>query len=78
MLASPSDKFIQDLYVFLHVVDIGRLFAVEDGKGGDWGAVVDVGAPGLDEAADEEDFEEGICIFEEFECAARLDEFCSE
>lgn len=72
----PSDEFIEDFNVFLQVLDRCRILCVEDSEGGGGCTVIDVGATGLNEAADEDDFEEGVCIFQELERGSSLYEFC--
>jgi Ribonuclease G/E len=52
-----------------------RLFGIEYGKRRDGGTILDVIASRLEEATDEDDFKESICIFEKFEGGTGLDEF---
>ena len=57
----------------LHVRHLHWLFGVED-RERRWGStVVDVAAARLEEAADEEDLKEGICILEELELSTGCD-----
>ena len=68
----PSDEFVEDFYVFLQVFDRCRVLCAEDGEGGSGCTIIDVGTAGLDETTDEDDFEEGICIFQEFKSGSSL------
>ena len=70
---SPADQLVEHLDILLHVRHLHRLLGVDDGERGERGAVVDVLAAGLEEAADEEEFEEGVCILEKLERRAGLD-----
>lgn len=74
----PSDELVEDLDVFLQVLDRCRVLCAEDGEGGCGCTVIDVRTAGLDEAADEDEFEEGICILQELECRSSLYELCSK
>jgi hypothetical protein len=69
----PPDKFVKHLNILLYVIHLGRLLCIEDGKRRDRGTIIDVATTGLDETANEQDFKERICIFEEFESTASLD-----
>lgn len=71
----PSDELVEDVDVLLYLINLCRLFGIEYGKRRDGGAIVEVVASRLEKAADEDDFKEGVCIFEEFEGGAGLDEF---
>ena len=62
---SPSDKFVQDLDILLHVRHLHRLLGVEERERRERCAVFDVLAAGLEKAANEEDLEEGVCILQE-------------
>lgn len=72
----PANEFIEDINVLLYLIDLCRLLGVEDGEGGYGSTVIDVTTSWLEEATDEDDFEEGICIFEEFKGGACLYELC--
>ena len=61
------------LLVLVEEAEVVSLLGVDDGERGERGAVVDVLAAGLEEAADEEEFEEGVCILEELERGSGLD-----
>ena len=74
----PSDEFVKDFDVFLQVLDRCRVLCVEDSEWRSGCTIIDVGTAGLDEATDEDDFEEGICIFQELECGSSLYELCGE
>ena len=67
MLDAPSDKLVEDFNVFAQLFYLGRFFGIEYGEGAGGRAIVDVATSWLNEATDEEGFEESICIFEEFE-----------
>jgi hypothetical protein len=70
----PPDELVEDLDVLFQVIYLGRLLGVEYGERGDGCAVIDVATAGLDKTADKDNLEEGICVFEEFEGRACLDE----
>lgn len=74
----PSDEFVQDFDVSLQVIDRCRVLCIEYGEGGRGCPVIDVRTARLDEAADKDDFEEGVCIFQELECRSSLYELCSK
>ena len=74
----PSDELVEDFDVFLQLFDRCRVLCIEDGEGGCGCTVIDVGTAGLDEATDEDDFKEGICIFQELECGSSLYELCGK
>lgn len=63
----PPDKLVEDIDILLQLVDFYGLFGVDDRERALSWRVIDVAASRLEEAADEEDLEERICIFEEFE-----------
>ena len=62
---SPADQLVEHLDILLHVRHLHRLLGVDDGERRERGAVVDVLAAGLEEAADEEEFEEGDGVQED-------------
>lgn len=68
----PSDKFIEDLDVFLYVIHLDRLLCVEYREGRYRGTVINITASGLDKTANEDDFEEAIGIFKEFKLRTGL------
>lgn len=70
---APSDEFVENVDILLHLCQVHGLFGVDDGEGRDRGTVFDEAAAWLEEASDEEDLEEGVCILEEFEGGACLD-----
>jgi len=74
----PSDEFVEDLNVFLQVLDRCRVLCVKDGERRGGCTIIDVGTAGLNKAADKDDFEKGICIFQELECGSSLNELCSK
>lgn len=74
----PSDEFVEDFDVFLQVLDRCRVLCIEDGEGGCGCPIIDVRTAGLDKAADEDDFEEGVCIFQELEGGSSLYELRSK
>jgi hypothetical protein len=69
----PSDKLVEDADILLHVGDFDGFLGIEDREGGGRCAIVDIAASGLEETADEQDFEEGICILEKLELATCCD-----
>ena len=71
----PPNKLVKDFYVFLDIINLWRFFCVENGERRDGGVVVDVASTWLEEAADQKDFKECICIFEEFKGGSCADEF---
>lgn len=74
----PSDELVEHFDVFLQLLYRCGVLCIEDGKGGRGCTVIDIGTTGLDEAADEDDFKEGICILQKLECGSGLHEFCSK
>ena len=72
---TPSDEFVQDFDIFLYLHHIHGLLGVEDREWRRWGAILDIAASGLEEPANEEDFEKCIGIFQEFKCGSGLNEF---
>ena len=69
---APPDEFVEYFDVFLYVIDFGGFHCVEDREWRNRRTVVDVASTGLDEPTDEQYFEQGVCIFEEFESRASL------
>lgn len=69
----PPDKFVENFNILLYVVHLNRVFRIEDGKWGQWSPIIKVSPTGLEETADQNDFEERICVFQEFERRTRLD-----
>jgi len=62
---APSDKFIENLDVFLDVFYRGRLLCVEERERRHGRAILDVATSWLEQTADKDDLEECICIFKE-------------
>ena len=69
----PSDEFIENLDVFFQVIDLRRIFRIEDSKGRDGSSIVDIASAWLEETANKDDFEECICILEKLESGTCLD-----
>ena len=65
--SAPSDKLVENLDILLYVFDLCWFLCIEDRERRDWGAVIDVAAAWLEETADKDDLEEGVCILEELE-----------
>ena len=72
----PSDEFVEDLDVLLHLVHLNGLFGVEYRKWRYWGTVIDIAPSRLEETANEYDFEKSVCIFKEFKLSTSLRELC--
>jgi hypothetical protein len=70
----PPDQLVEDLDKLLYLVGLGGDLDLKEGEGGRRSLCVEVQATGLEKAADEEDVEECVCIFEEFEGRSGLDE----
>jgi hypothetical protein len=70
---TPANEFVEHVNVLLYLLHLGGILGVEDGEGRFGCAILDVGSAWLDEAADEDDLEKSICIFEELESGACLD-----
>lgn len=70
---SPPNEFVQNLDILLHVCHLHRLLGVEKREGRERRAIVDILTTGLEEATDEEDLEQGVCILQILESRASLD-----
>jgi hypothetical protein len=70
----PPDQLVEDLDELLYLVGLGGGLDLKEGEGRRGSLCVEVHATGLDKAADEEDVEECIRIFEEFQGRSGLDE----
>jgi hypothetical protein len=69
----PSDEFVENLDVFFQVIDLRRISRIEDSKGRDGSSIVDIASAWLEETANEDDFEECICILEKLKSGTCLD-----
>ena len=70
----PANQFVQDISIFLHLVDLYRLWSLQDREWRERCAVVFISSAWLEETANEKDFKESIGIFEKFERRSCLDE----
>lgn len=70
----PPDKLVEDLDKLLYLIDLGGGLDLKEGEGRRRAVCIEVQASGLEEAAHEEDVEEGVRIFEEFQGRSCLDE----
>jgi len=71
---SPPDQLVKDLDKLLYLIDLGGGFDLKEREGGRGALCVEVQTAGLEKAADDEDVEKSIGIFEEFQCRSCLDE----
>ena len=71
---SPPDQLVKDLDKLLYLIDLGGGFDLKEREGGRGALCVEVQTAGLEKAADNEDVEKSIGIFEEFQCRSCLDE----
>ena len=71
---SPPDKLVKNLDKLLYVIDLGGGADLKEREGRCGALCIEVRAAGLEKAADNEDVEEGVSIFEEFQCRSCLDE----
>ena len=71
---APSDEFVENLHVVLYVVELRRLFRLEDGEWRCSAILIEVVSTWLQQTADDEDIEESIGIFQKFEGRSCLDE----
>jgi hypothetical protein len=69
---SPSNKFVEDVDVFLDFFCLYGFFCFEDSEWRHGCAILDIAATWLEQTTDEYDFKEGIGIFEEFKSRASL------
>ena len=72
---SPPDKLVKDLDKLLYIIDLGGGFDLKEREGGCGTFCVEIRAARLEKAADNEDVEKGVGIFEEFQCRSGLNEF---
>lgn len=70
----PPDQLVKDLDKLLYLIDLGGGLDLKEGEGRCRALCVEVRAAGLEKAADNEDVEKGVGIFEEFQCRSGLDE----
>jgi hypothetical protein len=70
----PPDQLVKDLDKLLYIIDLGGGLDLKEGEGRCGALCVEVQAAGLEKAADNEDVEKGVGIFEEFQCRSGLDE----
>ena len=70
----PANQFVEDIGIFLHLVDLYRFWGLQDREWRERCAVILISSAWLEETANEEDLKERIGIFEKFERRARLDE----
>lgn len=71
---SPPDQLVKDLDKLLYIIDLGGGLDLKEGEGRCGALCVEVQAAGLEKAADNEDVEKGVGIFEEFQCRSGLNE----
>ena len=69
----PPNELVQYFDIFLDLIYLDWFLRIEYRKRRHWSAIVEVTASWLDEASNKDDFEEGFCIFEEFELGTCLD-----
>jgi len=69
----PANQLVEDISIFLHLVDLHRLRSLQDREWREICTVVFIRSPWLEESANEKDFKESIGIFEEFESRSCLD-----
>jgi hypothetical protein len=70
----PPDQLVKDLDKLLYLIDLGGGLDLKEGEGRCGALFVEVRASWLEEAADDEDVEKGVGIFEEFQCRSGLNE----
>jgi hypothetical protein len=70
----PPDQLVEDLDKLLYLIDPAGGLDLKEGEGRRGALGIEVQAAGLEEATDEEDVEEGVRIFEEFQGRSCLDE----
>ena len=73
--ALPIYQLVKNLDKLLYLIDLGRGLDLKEGEGRRGALGVEVQPAGLEKAANEEDVEEGVRIFEEFQSRSCLDEF---
>jgi hypothetical protein len=71
----PPDQLVKDLDKLLYIIDLGGALDLKEGEGRCGALCVEVQAAGLEKAADNEDVEKGVGIFEEFQSRSGLNEF---
>ena len=70
----PPDQLVEDLDEFLYLIGLGGGLDLKEGEGRCRSLCVEVQATRLEEASDDEDVEECVCIFEELQGRSGLDE----
>ena len=70
----PPDQLVEDLNQLLHLIDPAQGLDLKEGEGRCGALSIEVQAAGLEKATGEEDVEEGVHIFEEFQGRSCLDE----
>ena len=71
----PPDQLVEDLDEFLYLIGLGGGLDLKEGEGRCRSLCVEVQATRLEEASDDENVEECVCIFEELQGRSGLDEF---
>jgi hypothetical protein len=74
-LLLPANQFVEDISVFLHLVDFYWFWSLQNREWRERCTVILVCSSWLKETSDEEDFKESIGILEKLESGACLDEF---
>ena len=72
---TPPDKLVQNVHILLYLGHVHGLFGVDDREGRYGSTIIQIASAWLEKAASENDLEEGVGIFEEFEGGACLNEF---
>ena len=70
----PPYQLVEDLDKLLYLIDLGGGLDLKEGEGRCGALGVEVQATRLEKAANEEDVEKGVRIFEEFQSRSCLDE----
>lgn len=70
----PPDQLVEDLDEFFYLIGLGGGLDLKEGEGRCRSLSVEVQATRLEEASDDEDVEECVCIFEELQGRSGLDE----
>ena len=70
----PPDQLVKNLDKLLYLIDLGGRLDLEEREGRCGALCVEVRAAGLEKAADNEDVEKGVGIFEEFQSRSGLNE----
>ena len=70
----PANQLIEDVSIFLHLIDLYRFWGLQGGEWRERRVVVLISSAWLEETTNEKDFKESIGIFEKFERRSCLDE----